>query len=105
MKENNQIEIIEQNIIPIVSLIGGTFLLLFFASSKKEELVIIGIIYVFIAIIINSIYVLFLVYRLLKNRISRNELLIRIGIAILNIPISILYLYIISHIITVNSKF
>jgi len=105
MKENNQIEIIEQNIIPIVSLIGGTFLLLFFASSKKEELIIIGLIYVFIAISINSIYVLFLMYRLFKNRISRNELLIRIGIAILNIPISILYLYIISHIITVNSKF
>jgi len=105
MEKEKQIELIEQNIIPIVSLIGGTFLLLFFATSKKEELIIIGLIYVFIAISINSIYALFLVYRLFKNRINRNEFLIRIGIAILNIPISILYLYIISHIITVNSKF
>jgi hypothetical protein len=105
MKEEKQIEVIQQNIIPIVSLIIGTLLLLLFATSKKEELVIIGLIYVAIALIINSIYLLFLVYSILKNKICKNEFLLRIGIALLNIPISILYLYIISQIITTNSKF
>uniref|UniRef100_UPI0040497CB6 hypothetical protein n=1 Tax=Flavobacterium sp. TaxID=239 RepID=UPI0040497CB6 len=105
MKENNQIKIIEQNSIPIISFIGGTFLLLFFATSQKKELVVIGLIYVFIALIINSIYSLFLMYKLFKNSISKNEFLLRIGIALLNIPIAILYLYIISQIITINSKF
>ncbi len=95
MEKDRQIELIEQNIIPIISFAVGASLLLLFASTKYEPLLYIGLIYISGAIIVNTVYLFYLILQLIKNWDNYYEIFIRIGITLSNIPISILFTYIV----------
>ncbi|WP_430400997.1 hypothetical protein [Flavobacterium sp.] len=95
MEKDRQIELIEQNIIPIISFAVGASLLLLFASTKYEPLLYIGLIYVSGALLVNTVYLFYLILQLIKNWDNYYEIFIRIGITLSNIPISILFTYIV----------
>lgn len=95
MEKDRQIELIEQNIIPIISFAVGASLLLLFASTKYEPLLYIGLIYISGAILVNTVYLFYLILQLIKNWDNYYEIFIRIGITLSNIPISILFTYIV----------
>ena len=95
MEKDRQIELIEQNIIPIISFAVGASLLLLFASTKYDPLLYIGLLYVSGALLINTVYLFYLILQLIKNWDNNNEIFIRIGITLSNIPISILFTYIV----------
>ena len=82
--------------ITIISFIIGTILFalqLYF--NKSDALIYPGIIFILIATIINVISLIALVFSLLANTNYKLELLKTCGIVLLNIPIAILYFYII----------
>jgi len=95
MEKDRQIELIEQNIIPIISFAVGASLLLLFASTKYDPLLYIGLLYVSGALLINTVYLFYLILQLIKNWDNNNEIFIRIGITLSNIPIAILFTYIV----------
>jgi Na+-transporting methylmalonyl-CoA/oxaloacetate decarboxylase beta subunit len=95
MKKSDSNIIIEQNIIPIISFVVGASLLLLFASTKYEPLLYIGLLYVSGAILVNTVYLFYLILQLIKNWDNNYEIFIRIGITLSNIPISILFTYIV----------
>ncbi|WP_320815517.1 hypothetical protein [Flavobacterium sp.] len=95
MEKDKQIELIEQNIIPIISFAVGASLLLSFATTKYEPLLYVGLLYVSGALLINTVYLLYLIIQLIKNWDNNYEIFIRIGITLINIPISILFTYIV----------
>ena len=95
MEKDRQIELIEQNIIPIISFAVGASLLLLFASTKYEPLLYIGLIYVSGALLVNTVYLFYLILQLIQNWDNYYEIFIRIGITLSNIPISILFTYIV----------
>lgn len=95
MEEKKQIELIEQNIIPIISFVIGASLLLFYAITKYEPLLFIGLFYIYGAALVNTIYLLYLIIQLFKNWENNYEIFIRIGITLSNIPIAILFAYIV----------
>lgn len=81
--------------ITIISFIIGTILFalqLYF--SKSGALIFPGIIFILIATIINSISLIVLIFSLSGNNNHKLELLKTCGIVLLNIPIAILYFYI-----------
>lgn len=95
MKRDKQIELIEQNIIPIISFAVGASLLLLFASTKYEPLLYIGLLYVSGALLVNTVYLFYLIIQLVKNWNNNYEIFIRISITLSNIPIAILFTYIV----------
>jgi hypothetical protein len=95
MKKSDSNIIFEQNIIPIISFAVGASLLLLFASTKYEPLLYIGFLYVSGALLINTVYLFYLILQLIKNWNNNYEIFIRIGITLSNIPISILFTYIV----------
>lgn len=100
MEKSNSNSIIEQNIIPIISFAVGASLLLLFASTKYEPLLYIGFLYVSSALLVNTVYLFYLILQLIKNWNNNYEIFIRIGITLSNIPISILFTYIVfNHIL------
>ncbi len=76
-------------------LIGTLFFLCFFLFPKEDEVVISGLIYIIIAGIVNGISFLVLLYRLSREPTNHKNIVTEIAIVLSNIPISILYLYII----------
>lgn len=102
MEKCNPNLIIEQNFIPILSAIIGTILLLLYSTSKLSDVVIIGFIYLLIAIAVNSIYLIYLLYLLYKNKQNKNTIYTRIAITLSNIPISILFVYIVFNVLEIN---
>ena len=95
MERDKQLELIEQNIIPIISFAVGASLLLLFASTKYEPLLYIGFLYVSGALLVNTVYLFYLILQLIKNWNNNYEIFIRIGITLSNIPIAILFTYIV----------
>ncbi len=84
----------------LYSFMGGTFLLILHILFKLEIIINIGLIYVIIAVIINLIMLMILVFQLVLYN-NKKFTLMKIGAILCNIPISILYTYII---LTFNIK-
>ncbi|MEQ3661722.1 MAG: hypothetical protein ABNG98_02685 [Flavobacterium sp.] len=95
MERDKQLELIEQNIIPIISFAVGASLLLLFASTKYEPLLYIGLLYVSGALLVNTVYLFYLILQLVKNWNNNYEIFIRISITLSNVPIAILFTYIV----------
>lgn len=89
----------QKNYIPVLSFIIGTILLLLLALTGESELLFIGLLYVFIASFINLIYAVFLIFIFYKKQKNNEEVFSRLGITLINIPITILYIYIVFEII------
>lgn len=81
--------------IAVLSFVIGTILFalqLYFKHSDK--IIYSGIVFIIIAIIVNTISLLALIYNLLGKSNQKTEILKTCGIMLLNIPITILYFYI-----------
>ena len=81
--------------IAIISFAIGTILFalqLYF--RKSDALIYPGIVYILITIVINFISIMVLVFSLLGKTNNKIEILKTCGIILLNIPIAILYFYI-----------
>jgi len=76
-------------------LIGTLFFLGIILFSKNDNLIYFTIIYLFIALIINGIVVLWLLIKLVFDYTERDKTAIDIALLLSNIPIVILYTYII----------
>lgn len=88
--------ILFSKIIAALSFILGTCLLslyLYFNSSTK--LITIGFIYVIIALILNSVLFTVNFIGMVTNKTYRLELLKTCGIQLINIPVAVLYFYLI----------
>jgi hypothetical protein len=93
---NNLINI--SKAIAIISFIIGTILfVLQLYNSDTSSLIYPGILFIIIALIINFISIIGLVYYLLGDTNEKSELLKTIGMVLLNLPIAILYFYILIH--------
>lgn len=88
-----------KNHIPIISFTLGTLLLILLALTRLDSLLYYGFLYVSIAILVNTIYSIYLLIALYQDKISKEETVARLGITMLNIPITILYIYIVFNII------
>jgi hypothetical protein len=88
-----------KNNIPIISFVFGTLLLISLAMTGVNTLLYIGLIYVFVAFLINTIYSIYLPSISYQNKINLEETATRLGITILNIPITILYIYLVFNVI------
>ena len=78
-----------------VSLLLGTIFLLFFLISQSGYVIRAGIVYVLIALVLNSITLIGLLFNLIVNHQHYKENLTTIGLFLLNIPITIGYIYIV----------
>ena len=74
-------------IIAISSFLIGTLILLIFMMIESPAIMIFGIIYIFIAAIINLIFFSSVVFKKAKHYISTKETLISLGIILSNLPI------------------
>jgi hypothetical protein len=80
--------------IAYTSFIIGTLLLVSELIFQTKDIILFtGLIYVLIAILVNSITFLLLIYQLITNAPERFETFIQIGILLVNIPIAGLYFY------------
>ncbi len=77
--------------------IGTLFLIAYLQFPNVEQIMIFGFLYVVVAVMLNGIALINLIYQLIINRCERETLLIRIMILLSNIPISLLYLNIVLH--------
>ena len=73
----------------------GTLLFLLHFVTQDAYLYIIGYFYLILAIIINGIILLFLLYKLIIYKNTRQQIFIKILILLANIPIALFYFYII----------
>lgn len=85
----------------IISFGLGTFILLLFLvcmvnKDNPDKVIITGIIYVFAATVINLALLLFLIVCAIIHKEYRKQLLERTAVMLLNIPIVILYLFIVT---------
>ena len=81
----------------LISFTIGTFLFLLqfvVASSVKDNIWIIGLFYIIIAFIINLVVLLAMIIMSFVRKEQQKEILINTSIQLINIPIAILYLYI-----------
>lgn len=77
---------------------GGTLLLLLYLLfPNRDGLLILGFFYVLTAILLNSIAFLNLLYRYCIYPEDREILLIKMLLLLVNIPITVLYIYIVIH--------
>lgn len=75
--------------------IGTIFLILHLSFPLVDQIAIIGFVYVLLAIVLNGIALLYLLYHFIVNRFERETIAIRILILLANIPIVFLYLHIV----------
>ncbi|QBZ98964.1 hypothetical protein [Flavobacterium sangjuense] len=76
----------------------GTLLLLIHLSFQDDiDIMIMGFFYILIAILLNSITLIHLLYNFIINRLEREIIAIRMLILLANIPIALLYLNIVLH--------
>ncbi len=86
--------------IAILSFIIGTSLFALQLYNKNAyALTMVGILFIGIATVVNSIALLSLVFTALKPSAYRKDLLKTIGIVLLNIPIALLYFYILIEVL------
>jgi hypothetical protein len=79
--------------IALCSFLIGTSIFLLFLLSKSFGLAYIGIIYVIIACIFNTAYLIGLIIKFFQKNTNRNQCLISILLVTLNIPIVLIYSY------------
>jgi hypothetical protein len=77
--------------------IGTVLLVLHLVFPREEGIFILGFFYVLFAILINSLSLLNLCYRFITEPENRETNAIRILILLSNIPIALLYFYIVIH--------
>lgn len=78
-----------------LSFILGTSLFVLFLNNQEFDLMIqIGLLFVISALIINSVLILAILFFAIKNHGYRKELFITAGIMLINIPIVVIYLYV-----------
>ena len=75
--------------------IGTLFLVAYLQFPNVEQIVLFGLLYVILAILLNGIALINLIYQLIINRYERETVVIRIIILLANIPIALLYLNIV----------
>ncbi|WP_339837545.1 hypothetical protein [uncultured Flavobacterium sp.] len=89
----------QKNYIPILSFTIGTILLSLYAITKINMLPIIGLFYVYLALFINFCYLIAMIILHFIEKRNNQETLIRIGIALCNIPITLFYMYLVFNVI------
>lgn len=75
--------------------IGTVFLLLYLVFPKSGYILFAGYCYVLLAILFNTITLLYLSYQFAIHRFNRETIAIRILILLSNIPVALLYLNIV----------
>ena len=78
-------------VIALISFILGTLVLITFYLSENAIFAIIGLFYVIIATIINSVFLIALLLKLTKRKSNKKQIVISILLAIFNIPIALIY--------------
>lgn len=78
----------------IASFVIGTSLLAFYLFFRAEDLLIIGLIHVIVAFLVNSGIVLSLIISIFMYKEYKFKAVKAIGVLLINIPITFLYLYI-----------
>jgi hypothetical protein len=89
----------------IISYVIGTIIFLSYIFSNNSKLIDVGLFYIGIALIINFIMLIWLIYLLITQKNHREYFVIKILILLANIPIAIFYFYLIIQNITSNSPF
>jgi hypothetical protein len=89
----------QKNYIPILSFTIGTILLFLYTITKIDLLLIIGLFYVYLALFINCCYLVSIIFKHFIKKRNSQETLIRIGITLCNIPITLFYIYLIFNVI------
>jgi hypothetical protein len=85
--------------VALISFVIGTLILLTFYLSENIGFAFIGLFYLFVATVINLIFLIGLIMKLIKKESDRRKTWISIGILLANIPIVILYYNIAIYII------
>ena len=75
--------------------IGTLLLALHKLFPTEDHIVVVGLFYVLFATLLNSIALLNLLYQFITNRLERETIAIRILILIANVPIALLYFFIV----------
>ena len=99
MEELLKNPVYRKNYVPIISFFLGTILLFSFAILKTDVILYVGLLYIFLAVFINVIYLFYLLIKYYYKKTSLEETLSRLGITLINIPITILYIYIIFNVL------
>jgi hypothetical protein len=79
----------------IYSFAIGTVILLIFLMSKYTPFVAVGLYYVLAAFVINSLILLTLLIQLLYHKEHWRKILATVSFMLLNVPISLLYFFIV----------
>lgn len=80
--------------VTFVSFLIGTFLFLCGLVTENEGVFLLGFWYTVLAFLVNSVILLHLIYLLVISPSIRKSILVRILLLLSNIPIAILYIYI-----------
>lgn len=75
--------------------IGTLLLVIHLCIPNSFEILVTGFFYVLFAILVNGITLFYLLYHFIINRIERETIAIRILILMANIPITLIYIYIV----------
>ena len=85
--------------VALISFIIGTLILATFYLTENTGFAFIGLFYLFVAVVINLIFLIGLILKLVTKETDKKKTLISIGILLMNIPIVILYYNIAMYII------
>lgn len=80
-----------------ISFIGGTILLLLYIAFEIEVFIFLGIIYVALALLANSLAFIFAFLHLFFKPRNFKENILAITIQLLNIPIALFYFYLMTN--------
>jgi hypothetical protein len=81
----------------LISFIVGSLLFTLYLFLKDDNIVLVGLFYVLIAVVVNLIVLFALLLAFSKPNINYEQNVLSIGILLSNIPIAIIYLYIIFY--------
>lgn len=84
--------------IALLSFVMGTLLLISYLLFKTSFLINLGFWYVIIAIIINSIMFMYLIFKLLFSKNNKEDIVIEMFLLLSNIPVTVLYFTIVASI-------
>lgn len=85
--------------------VGTLLFLLYYVFPNKTELIMTGIFYILFALLLNGMMLLYLLYQLIILPKKRENITIKILILLSNIPIAILYFYLIINLINKENQF
>lgn len=76
-------------------LIGTIIFIINFIFPNTEEILITGIFYIVVAVIANGLTLVYLLYKIITDNHNSRYFLIQAGILLLNIPVAVLYAYLV----------